>query len=427
MTLDATTAIQRADGSWEFDGVATRGDAVFDYSGEAGEAYREFRPMGEVFAPNSIESLAGATITDDHPANFVDIYNARELSRGTVLRAWQDGALMRVRVVIRDAELLQKIRDGKVELSCGYSAVLIPGDGVHPTEGAYQGTQTQIIHNHLAVVDAARAGPVARLAVPPMPAPAAPGADRRPDSAGPNRRDSMEVIINGVTYQIDPNATTVPQAVSEAWQALQTQLQQQAAKIVELQKAACTPPDPAAAAADPAAAAAAAAGVGEPAPSPGGDGKPEDKTKDSKAKPMTAADISTQVSTQVKQELDAARKLDAARIKVITTAAKALPGNYVFDGKSTDQIACDAIVALDKDYKATAEQMLRDHKSDALAAVLDVKVAGAGRVHVDGLADLLARSNAGKAEGRQTADQARDARKMKLQHRQPAQAPQGNK
>ncbi len=420
MTLDATTAIQRADGSWEFDGVATRGDAVFDYSGEAGSPYREFRPMDEVFAPNSIESLAGATITDDHPANFVDIYNARELSRGTVLRAWQDGALMRVRVVIRDAELLQKIRDGKVELSCGYSAVLIPGDGVHPTEGAYQGTQTQIIHNHLAVVDAARAGPVARLAVPPMPAPAAPGTDRRPDSAGPNRRDSMEIIINGVTYKVDPNATTIPQAVSEAWQALQTQLQQQAAQIVKLQKAAGAAPGPAAA--DPAAAAAAAAGVGEPAP--GADKLPEDKAgKDSKPKAMTAADV----SAQVKQELADARKLDAARIKVIQIAAKALPANYVFDGKSTDQIALDAIVALDKDYKATAEQMLRDHKSDALAAVLDVKVAAAGRHHVDGLADLIARSNAGKAEGRPTADQVRQQRVMKLQHRQPAQAPQGNK
>lgn len=420
MTLDATTAIQRADGSWEFDGVATRGDAVFDYSGEAGEPYREYRPMGEVFAPNSIESLAGATITDDHPANFVDIYNARELSRGTVLRAWQDGTLMRVRVVIRDAELLQKIRDGKVELSCGYSAVLIPGDGVHPTEGAYQGTQTQIIHNHLAVVDAARAGPVARLAVPPMPAPAAPGTDRRPDSAGPNRRDSMEIIINGVTYTVDPNATTVPQAVSEAWQALQTQLQQQAAQIVELQKAAGAAPG----AADPAAAAAAAAGA--PAPAAGGDGKPEDKTgQDGKAKPLTQADV----SAQVKQELDAARKLDAARIKVVTIAARALPANYVFDGKSTDQIAVDAIVALDKDYKATAEQMLRDRKSDALAAVLDVKVAAAGRHHVDGLADLLARSNAGRAEGRQTADQVRDDRVRKLQHRnKPAAAqPQGNK
>ena len=55
----------------------------------------------------------------------------------------------------------------------------------------------------------------------------------------------MEIIINGVTYTVDPNATTVPQAVSEAWQALQTQLQQQAAQIVELQKAAGAAPGPA--------------------------------------------------------------------------------------------------------------------------------------------------------------------------------------
>ena len=69
--IDTTQgAKQRADGSWEFDAVATRGDAVFDYSAEAGKPWREYRSIAEVGAENSVSSLEGAEITDDHPDEF---------------------------------------------------------------------------------------------------------------------------------------------------------------------------------------------------------------------------------------------------------------------------------------------------------------------------------------------------------------------
>lgn len=432
--VDATGAVQRADGSWEFDGVATRGDAVFDYSTEAGQEWKEYRPPEEVFAENSIASLEGATLTDDHPADFVDIWNARDLSCGTVMRAWQDGNLMRVRVIVRDGPLIQKIRDGKVELSCGYSAVVIPGDGVHPTEGAYQAKQTQIIHNHLAVVDAARAGPVARLAVPPMPAPPAPGADskKRPD-AGKGKRDSMDkIVINGVEYAVDPAATTVPAAVAEAYTAQATQLQQQAAQITELQaKAGQQPapgqqPDPNAPPANP------GGPMGDKAKDKDKDSekdKDKDADKDGKgdSKPMTAAEIKALVDKQVKDGVAAELKVvgDAAaqRQRIIADAAPILGGAYDPTGKSDAQIAADAIAACDpknKDIRTTVDAMVKQGDLAGLAGMLKLRALDSGNIHTRATADMLGRAAANTADNRGAADKAKADRDARRQGKLPA-------
>jgi hypothetical protein len=420
--------VQRADGSWEFDGVATRGDAVFDYSTEAGAEWKEYRPSEEVFSENSIASLEGATLTDDHPVDFVDIWNARDLSCGTVMRAWQDGNLMRVRVIVRDGPLIQKIRDGKVELSCGYSAVVIPGDGIHPTEGPYQAKQTQIIHNHLAVVDAARAGPVARLAVPPMPPPPGAGADsKRPDaSAGKGKRDSMDkYVINGVEWPVDPAATTIPAAVVEYLNTLQTQLQQQATQITELQAKAGQQPAP-----------------GAPQPDPNDPGGPmgdkaKDKDKDSEkdkdkdadkdkdkgdAKPMSASEIKALVDKGVKDALAAEMKTqgDAAaqRQRILVDAAPILGSSYDPSGKSDAQIAADAIAAFDpknKDIRTTVDAMVKSGDTAGLAGMLKLRALDRGNIHTGRTAQLLGDAanhggdNSGAAE-KAKAD--RDARRQ---------------
>lgn len=399
--VDATGAVQRADGSWEFDGVATRGDAVFDYSADNGTEWKEYRPLDEVFSVNSIASLEGAALTDDHPLDFVDIYNARELVRGHVMKAWQDGALMRVRVLVRDAELIQKIRDGKVELSCGYSAVVIPGDGVHPVEGAYQAKQTQIVHNHLAVVDAARAGPVARLAVPPMPPPAGPGAgagtdSKRPD-AGKGKRDNMnEIVINGVKFAVDPAATSVPGPVAEAYNALMTQLQQQAAKITELEAKSASGSEPAPI--DPNAAANAAAAAAA------------DKAKQGDSKDtMDKAAIQKAIDDGVKLAMQKHGDSAMQRQRIIGDAAPFLPANYDPAGKSDAQIAADALTAHDKDYKPVADKMVADNDIAGLAAVLRVRAIDHGKKFTRDTAALLGRSADGTAIKGHGADDERQA------------------
>lgn len=462
LTVDAEATpvkiTERPDGSWQLEGVATRGDAVFDYSDEAGEEWREYRSDDDVFAPLSIASLEGSTLTDDHPEDFVNVDNARELTRGVVMKAWRDGHLMRVIVIARDRELLDKIAAGKVELSCGYTAVVVPEAGVHPTEGTYQARQTQIIHNHLAVVDIARAGPVARLAVPPeMLVPAAndpnagtasgdsiekqtsgalttkPVAGQKPIGhmvggkplylaadarrRQPGRKDSMdEIIVNGVPYKVDPNATTVPAALAEAYKALEADLTQKAARITELETAAGqtpTNPNPNPTPANP-----------TPAPPINPEGsmananagdQNADKNKDksgagggSPASNLDAAAIGKIVADQLAVALGdrdkkavADKKAADARANRIADARKVLPDSYVCDGKSDAQILADACTALDKDYKATADALAKSDSAERLHGVLEAKLADAGRGHVRSLGLVLHASNdSGEGGGR---------------------------
>jgi hypothetical protein len=378
ITIDAigSGAVKRPDGSYEFDGVATRADAVFDYSADAGKPWREYRSIAEVGAKLSIESLIGAEITDDHPVEFVNPENARELGRGTVMAAVMDGALMRVRVIVRDAELLAKIFAGKVELSCGYTAVVVDRAGIHPTEGPYEAEQTQIIHNHLAVVDIARAGPVARLSLPPTLAGAGAEGDQRPDASTRKHKDMGEITVNGVVFKVDPTATTVPQAMAEAYatqttaiEALKTELA--AAKAAPVTPEPAPPPTPPAPGAP--------AGADPSADPTANTDKQKAKMSD---KTMTEDQIrklvDERLASQAKQAKDAADK-GAFRAKVVADAAPHLPAGYDFAGKADAEILVDAMIAVCKDAEPRARKLAEDGKLDALHVLLEEKVDQAGR------------------------------------------------
>lgn len=384
VTIDATGPgmVKRPDGSYEFDGVATRGDAVFDYSVDAGKPWREYRPIEEVGAKLSIDSLIGAEITDDHPAEFVDTTNARELGRGTVMAAAMDGALMRVRVIVRDAELLAKIFAGKVELSCGYTAVVVDRAGVHPTEGAYEAVQTQIIHNHLAVVDVARAGPVARLSLPPTLAGAGAEGDQRPDASHERTKQDMgEITVNGVVFKVDPTATTVPQAMAEAYATQTTAIEQLKTELAAA-KAAPVTQEPAPTAPAPTAPTETPAGAEPTADPTASTDKKGDKAKMSDKTTMTEDQIKKLVderfAAQAKQAKDAADK-GAFRAKIVADAAPHLAKDYAFAKKADAEILVDAIVAVNKDAEPRARKLAEDGKLDALHVLLEEKADQAGR------------------------------------------------
>lgn len=432
-------AFKRPDGAWEFDGVATRGDAVFDYSADAGKPWREYRPLAEVGAANSINSLVGAEITDDHPDNFVDPDNARELGRGTVMKAWMDGTLMRVRVIVRDAELLAKIFAGKQELSCGYTAVIVDQAGEHPTEGPYEAIQTQIIHNHLAVVDLARAGPVARLVVPPVAAGAAPAGDRRPDTS--KGRDNMnEIVINGTTFAVDPAATTVPATVAEAYAQQQQQLAAVQTELAALkaQTAApaaaapgTTPTQPAPVAALPVPPSEDAKGKNTAAAGQDGKGDGKSKapvipapTKDSPtmntpAVPLTEAQVQAMLDKRDAENAAkaATAKADAdkaaARARIIADATPHLPASYAHKDKSEAQILADAVVALDKQAEGYARQLADAGNVAGLEVLLRTKIdaKGADSARVTGQILALAAGGSPTA-GADAAKRAMNDRKL---------------
>lgn len=123
-----------------------------------------YRDENEVFSKRSLETFSKLPITIDHPAQDVTAENWRDVAVGTtgddVLR---DGEYLKIGLKITDSKAVQAVKDGKQELSVGYSAEIIWQDGETTDGQKYQAKQTNITANHIAVVDSGRAGSKARI------------------------------------------------------------------------------------------------------------------------------------------------------------------------------------------------------------------------------------------------------------------------
>lgn len=118
-----------------------------------------YRDEAEVFAKRSLESFSKIPITNDHPGEPVTAANWKQVAVGTtgdeVLR---DGEYLKIGLKITDGDAVSAVRAGKRELSVGYSCELVWQDGIAPDGTAYQAKQTNIIADHIAIVDRCRAG-----------------------------------------------------------------------------------------------------------------------------------------------------------------------------------------------------------------------------------------------------------------------------
>lgn len=118
-----------------------------------------YRDEKEVFNKDSLATFAGKPYTDNHPPKMVDASNWKRYAAGDagdeVLR---DGEFIRVPMMLRDASTIKRVKAGKVQLSVGYGCEIDWTPGTTPTGEAYDGRQTGIQVNHIAVVDAARGG-----------------------------------------------------------------------------------------------------------------------------------------------------------------------------------------------------------------------------------------------------------------------------
>lgn len=116
------------------------------------------RTEGEVFSPDTIASFLGKPVTLDHPNSPVTPDNWSFLAKGTthnVRRGEGDQSdLLIADLLITDKGAINEIRsNGLKEISCGYDAdyeQIAPG----------RARQTSIVGNHVALVKAARCGPV---------------------------------------------------------------------------------------------------------------------------------------------------------------------------------------------------------------------------------------------------------------------------
>lgn len=127
------------------------------------EIINVFRPAEEVFKPESLDSYEHKEITDDHPPEMVSAKNYRDFSMGQVVsKGSQDGGFVQIDLLVKDGQAIKGIQSGKTELSAGYYADYIPEKGSH--DGIdYEFIQRNIVINHVALVDTARAGRGAKI------------------------------------------------------------------------------------------------------------------------------------------------------------------------------------------------------------------------------------------------------------------------
>jgi hypothetical protein len=140
---------------------------VLQYGDGSGRTWLEYRPESEVFAADSLASLRGAPVTDEHPAGLVTPETFTTVSRGhTADDVRRDGDFVVADLLVQDGELCRKVDAGeRREVSCGYTCEVDPTPGVTPEGERYDAVQRNIRHNHVALLapGEGRSGPEVSL------------------------------------------------------------------------------------------------------------------------------------------------------------------------------------------------------------------------------------------------------------------------
>jgi len=132
---------------------------------EMPERLMVYRPESEVFSKESMASFANKPVTDNHPPELLTSENVRQYSVGTSDSSIdRSGDMMTTTLRIMDADAIKSIEGGRCQLSNGYHCDIDWTEGITPTGVKYDAIQRNIRGNHIALVDAGRAGPVCSLA-----------------------------------------------------------------------------------------------------------------------------------------------------------------------------------------------------------------------------------------------------------------------
>ena len=146
----------------ELDQKSPQSNQVFCSEAEGGlggdrkapQSIQVFRPESEVFSAETIASFEGMPVTNNHPPDGVTVDNIRSFQKGHAHNIRRgtgaESDLLLADLIITDPALISAIRSGKREISCGYTYQLCEENG--------QYIQRKIRGNHVAVVDAGRAG-----------------------------------------------------------------------------------------------------------------------------------------------------------------------------------------------------------------------------------------------------------------------------
>ena len=168
------------------------------YTDSDGSIRREYRPEVEVASPESLASFAGKAITLEHPPVLLDSANTKDYQIGfSGTEVVYDDGFVRAVMTITDKDAIERIMRGDVkEVSAGYRVSYNPTPGVTDSGENYDGIQTDISGNHIAVVRRGRAGPQVKLHL------------DRLDAADPslmNTEDSSmtaKVVFDGAEFEV---------------------------------------------------------------------------------------------------------------------------------------------------------------------------------------------------------------------------------
>jgi hypothetical protein len=143
---------------------------VFTYKLADGTERRELRLPDEVFKGDALTSFEDVPLTNNHPREKLNEKNTGRFQTGNIKNVRRHDDHVAAKVLITDADTINDVENGKTQLSCGYNCDLEPVDG-GVTRGIpgvedglrFDAIQRNIVGNHVAVVNVARAGETASL------------------------------------------------------------------------------------------------------------------------------------------------------------------------------------------------------------------------------------------------------------------------
>ena len=132
---------------------------------EPNSIIKVYRPAEEVFSDESLQSFTNKPVTNNHPPVLVDSRNYTKYSVGhSGPDVSRDGMFADTTLYIKDAKTIQRVEEGKVELSNAYTSDIEWTSGITPEGESYDAIQRNIKGNHIAIVEHGRAGSACKVA-----------------------------------------------------------------------------------------------------------------------------------------------------------------------------------------------------------------------------------------------------------------------
>ena len=325
------------------------------YTDADGSIRKEFRPESEVASPESLASFAGKAITMEHPPALLDSENTKDYQIGfTGSEIVYDNGFVRAVMTVTDRDVIKRIMHGDVrEVSAGYRVNYDPTPGVTDSGEHYNGIQTEISGNHVAIVRRGRAGPQVKLHL-----------DRQ-DAADPYlfsteevQTMSAKIVFDGAEFEV---SESVALAITKEREDASMSYKDMKMKYDKLMKEA------------------------EDMKAKMADMEHGMKEKEDSLEGRSDA-LQEQVDS-LKAELEEAKQVNvdsivAERLALIEKAKPVLDAEYAFAGKADREVMVDAI----KTVRGDSVEL--DGRSDDYVLAMFDTIAETAAAHVDSTEDL---------------------------------------